>query len=156
MEAALRTVADLLNDSSADNFEYEEVRGLEGIKIATIEIADLKLRAAVAHGLGNARKLMEAIEAGEEFHFVEIMACPGGCINGGGQPLQFSDVRSWIDIKEERGKSLYKEDRKMFIRKSHNNPAVKKLYKEYLGMAGGKQSHKLLHTHYTPRKNYED
>ena len=156
MEAALRTVADILNDSSADNFEYEEVRGLEGIKIATIQIADLKVRAAVAHGLGNARKLMEAIRAGEQFHFVEIMACPGGCINGGGQPLQLSDVRNWIDIKAERAKSLYQEDRKMFTRKSHNNPAVKKLYKEFLGMANGKQAHKLLHTHYTPRTNYEE
>ncbi len=155
MEAALRTVADILNDSSADNFEYEEVRGLEGIKIATIEIADLKVRAAVAHGLGNARKLMDAIKAGEEFHFVEIMACPGGCINGGGQPLQLSDVRNWIDVREERAKGLYKEDRATYIRKSHNNPAVKRLYKEYLGMAGGKKSHELLHTHYHARPNYE-
>ncbi|MCI8647332.1 MAG: 4Fe-4S binding protein [Firmicutes bacterium] len=156
MEAALRTVADILNDSSADNFEYEEVRGLEGIKVATIEIADLKVRAAVAHGLGNARKLMEAIRAGEEFHFVEIMACPGGCINGGGQPLQLSDVRNWIDIREERAKGLYKEDRNTYIRKSHNNPSVKKLYKEFLGMAGGKKSHELLHTHYHKRSNYDD
>ncbi|MGN0703074.1 MAG: [Fe-Fe] hydrogenase large subunit C-terminal domain-containing protein, partial [Lentihominibacter sp.] len=155
MEAALRTAADLLSGTSADNFEYEEVRGLEGIKIANIEIGNLKLRAAVAHGLGNARKLMEAIRAGEEFHFVEIMACPGGCINGGGQPLQPADERNWIDLKAERAKALYSEDRKMFIRKSHNNPAVKKLYKEYLGMAGGKQAHKLLHTHYAPRQNYD-
>ena len=155
MEAALRTVADLLTGSSADNIEYEEVRGLEGIKIATLEIADLKLRAAVAHGLGNARKLMEAIRAGEEFHFVEIMACPGGCINGGGQPLQLSDVRNWIDVREERAKGLYKEDRKTYIRKSHNNPSVKKLYKEYLGMAGGSKAHKLLHTHYQARPTYE-
>lgn len=156
MEAALRTVADLLNDTSADNIEYEEVRGLEGIKIAKIKIADLEVRAAVAHGLGNARKLLDAIREGEQFHFVEIMACPGGCINGGGQPLQLADVRNWIDLKAERAKSLYSEDRKMFIRKSHNNPAVKKLYKEFLGMAGGKQAHRLLHTHYAPRKNYED
>ncbi len=156
MEAALRTVADLLSDSSADNFEYEDVRGLEGIKIANVQIGDLTVRAAVAHGLGNARKLMEAIKAGEEFHFVEIMACPGGCVNGGGQPLQLSDVRNWIDVRAERAKGLYKEDRNTFIRKSHNNPAVKKLYKEYLGMAGGSKSHQLLHTHYIPRGNYTD
>lgn len=156
MEAALRTVADILNDSSADNFEYEEVRGLEGIKVATVEIADLKVRAAVAHGLGNARKLMEAIRAGEQFHFVEIMACPGGCINGGGQPLQLSDVRNWIDVREERAQGLYKEDRATYIRKSHNNPAVKKLYKEFLGMAGGSKSHELLHTHYHARSNYQE
>ena len=156
MEAALRTVADLLSGSSADNIEYEDVRGLEGIKIANIKVSDLTLRAAVAHGLGNARKLMEAVKAGEEFHFIEIMACPGGCVNGGGQPLQLSDVRNWIDLREERAKGLYKEDRNTFIRKSHNNPSVKKLYKEYLGMAGGSRAHQLLHTHYTPRGNYED
>ena len=154
MEAALRSVSDILTSSSADNFEYEDVRGLEGIKIATVEIADLKLRAAVAHGLGNARKLMDAIKAGEHFDFVEIMACPGGCVNGGGQPLQLSEVRSWIDIREERAKGLYKEDRNSFIRKSYNNPAVKKLYKEYLGMAGGSRAHQLLHTHYKERSNY--
>ena len=155
MEAALRTVADIISGESADNFEYEEVRGLEGIKIANIKIADLNVRAAVAHGLGNARKLMDAIEAGEEFHFVEIMACPGGCVNGGGQPLQLADVRNWIDIKAERAKGLYTEDRHSFIRKSHNNPAIKKLYKEFLGMAGGSKAHQLLHTHYAPRSNYE-
>ena len=155
MEAALRTVADILTGESADNFEYEEVRGLEGIKIANVKIADLNVRAAVAHGLGNARKLMDAIEAGEEFHFVEIMACPGGCVNGGGQPLQLADVRNWVDIKAERAKGLYTEDRKSFIRKSHNNPAIKKLYKEFLGMAGGSKAHQLLHTHYAPRDNYE-
>ena len=155
MEAALRTVADILTGESADNFEYEEVRGLEGIKIANVKIADLNVRAAVAHGLGNARKLMDAIEAGEEFHFVEIMACPGGCVNGGGQPLQLADVRNWVDIKAERAKGLYTEDRKSFIRKSHNTPAIKKLYKEFLGMAGGSKAHQLLHTHYAPRDNYE-
>jgi NADP-reducing hydrogenase subunit HndD len=157
MEAALRTSADILSGTSADNIEYEEVRGLDGIRIATIEVGNIKLRAALAHGLGNARKLMEMIESGEEeFHFVEVMACPGGCINGGGQPIQSADARNWVDIKAERAKALYSEDRKMFIRKSHNNPAVKKLYKEYLGMAGGSKPHQLLHTHYTPRTNYED
>lgn len=156
MEAALRTVSDLLTGSSADNFEYEEIRGLEGIKIAKLQIGDLTVKAAVAHGLGNARKLMEAIKNGEEFHFVEIMACPGGCVNGGGQPLQKSNVRNWLDLREERAKGLYSEDRKTFIRKSHNNPAVKKLYKEYLGMAGGSKAHELLHTHYHPRGNYEE
>ena len=157
MEAALRTAADLLTGISADNIEYEPVRGLEGIKVATVQAGDLTLRAAVAHGLGNARKLMEKIESGEEeFHFVEIMACPGGCVNGGGQPLQLSDVRSWTDVRAERAKGLYTEDRGTFIRKSHNNPAVKKLYKEYLGMAGGSRAHQLLHTHYAARGNYED
>ncbi|MEG0156124.1 MAG: NADH-dependent [FeFe] hydrogenase, group A6 [Anaerovoracaceae bacterium] len=157
MEAALRTVSDILTGNSADNIEYDEIRGLEGIKTATIKIGDLNVKAACAHGLGNARKLMEKIRSGEEeFHFVEIMACPGGCINGGGQPLQLADVRNWCDIREERAKALYKEDRQQYIRKSHNNPAVRRLYKEYLGMAGGSQAHKLLHTSYNERGNYTD
>ena len=154
MEAALRTVADLLESKSLDNFEYEDVRGLEGIKIANVEIADLKLRAAVAHGLGNARKLMDAVRDGEHFDFIEIMACPGGCVNGGGQPLQLSEVRSWIDVRAERAKGIYREDKNSFIRKSYNNPSIKKLYKEYLGMAGGSRSHQLLHTHYKARSSY--
>ena len=156
MEAALRTVVDILSGTSTDSFEYTTVRGLEGIRIAKVKAGNVELRAAVAHGLGNARKLMDAIRAGEKFDFVEIMACPGGCVNGGGQPLQLSEVRSWIDIRAERAKALYSEDNKSFIRKSHNNPAIKKLYKEYLGMAGGSKAHQLLHTHYHPRKNYGD
>ena len=154
MEAALRTVADIINGVSSDSIDYMEVRGLEeGIKVAEVKIADLNIRAAVAHGLGNARKLMERVKAGERFDFIEIMACPGGCINGGGQPLQVSDVRNWVDFKEKRAKALYKGDMDKFIRKSHNNPAIKKLYKEYLGMAGGMKAHKLLHTHYVNRRD---
>ena len=154
MEAALRTVADIINGVSSDSIDYMAVRGIEeGIKIAEVKIADLNVRAAVAHGLGNARKLMERVKAGEHFDFIEIMACPGGCINGGGQPLQVSDVRNWVDFKEKRAKALYKGDREKFIRKSHNNPAIKKLYKEYLGMAGGMKAHKLLHTHYVNRRD---
>ncbi len=156
MEAALRTVVDILSGTSTDSFEYTTVRGLEGIRIAKVKAGNVELRAAVAHGLGNARKLMDAIRVGEKFDFVEIMACPGGCVNGGGQPLQLSEVRSWIDIRAERAKALYSEDNKSFIRKSHNNPAIKKLYKEYLGMAGGSRAHQVLHTHYHPRKNYGD
>ena len=154
MEAALRTVADIINGVSSDSIDYMEVRGIEeGVKIAEVKIADLNIIAAVAHGLGNARKLMERVKEGEHFDFIEIMACPGGCINGGGQPLQVSDVRNWVDFKEKRAKALYKGDREKFIRKSHNNPAIKKLYKEYLGMAGGMKAHKLLHTHYVNRRD---
>ena len=154
MEAALRTVADIINGVSSDSIDYMEVRGLEdGIKVAEVKIADLNIRPAVAHGLGNARRLMERVKAGEHFDFIEIMACPGGCINGGGQPFQVSDVRNWVDFKEKRAKALYKGDMEKFIRKSHNNPAIKKLYKEYLGMAGGMKAHKLLHTHYVNRKD---
>lgn len=153
MEAALRTVADILNGVSSDSIDYVEVRGLDDIKVAEVKIADLTIRAAVAHGLGNARRLMERVKAGEKFEFIEIMACPGGCINGGGQPLQVSDVRNWVDFKEKRAQALYTGDREKFIRKSHNNPAIKKLYKEYLGMAGGMKAHKLLHTTYVDRKD---
>ena len=154
MEAALRTVGDLLIEGSSDSFTYHEVRGMEGIKVATVKVGDLELKAAVAHGLGNARKLMESIKAGEHYDFVEIMACPGGCVNGGGQPLHLSEVRNRIDVREERAKGLYTEDRNSFVRKSYNNPAIKKLYKEYLGMAGGSRAHQLLHTTYTPRDIY--
>ncbi len=94
-----------------DNIEYTAVRGVEGIKEATVEVGGMKIKAAVAHGTGNARKLLERIKSGEaEYHFVEIMACPGGCVNGGGQPIQPSQVRSWIDLRAERAKAIYEED----------------------------------------------
>lgn len=152
MEAALRTVADLINGTSSDSIDYVGVRGQDDIKIAEVKVADLTLRAAVAHGLGNARELIKRVQAGEHFDFIEIMACPGGCINGGGQPLQPAHVRNWGNIREERAKALYTADRDKFIRKSHNNPVIKKLYKEYLGMAGGMKAHKLLHTTYQERE----
>ncbi len=155
MEAALRTVAEILSGQSIENVEYEQVRGVEGIKEATVKVGDLELKAAVAHGLGNARKLLDRIKAGEaDYHFVEIMACPGGCVNGGGQPIQPSSVRSWIDLRAERAKAIYEEDRDLPIRKSHENPKIKALYEEYLGEPGGHKSHKLLHTHYVKRENY--
>ncbi|NLL04721.1 MAG: 2Fe-2S iron-sulfur cluster binding domain-containing protein [Clostridiaceae bacterium] len=155
MEAALRTVAEVLSGQSIENVEYEQVRGVEGIKEASIQVGDLTLKAAVAHGLGNARKLLDRIKAGEaDYHFVEIMACPGGCVNGGGQPIQPSKVRSWTDLRTERAKAIYEEDRDLPIRKSHENPKVKALYEEYLGEPGGHKSHELLHTHYEKRENY--
>ncbi|MFZ5990123.1 MAG: NADH-dependent [FeFe] hydrogenase, group A6 [Bacillota bacterium] len=155
MEAALRTVAEILSGKSIENVEYNQVRGVDGIKEATIELEGLTLKAAVAHGLGNARKLLDRIKAGEaEYHFIEIMACPGGCVNGGGQPIQPSEVRSWIDLRAERAKAIYEEDRALPIRKSHENPKVKMLYDEYFGEPGGHKAHKLLHTHYVKRENY--
>lgn len=160
MEAALRTAAELLTGKSitnSDSIEYNEVRGLKGIKEATIVIDGLTLKAAVAHGLGNARKLLDRINAGEaEYHFVEIMACPGGCVNGGGQPIQPSEVRSWVDLRSERAGAIYEEDRSMNIRKSHENAAVKKMYEEYFEKPGSEKAHKLLHTHYKARPNYPD
>ena len=117
----------------------------------------VNLKGAVAHGLGNARRLLDMVKNGElDVQFIEIMACPNGCINGGGQPYQSSEVRNWSNVSELRAKALYQEDRKMFVRKSHNNPAIKRLYKDFLGMAGGTLAHKLLHTHYEPRVNYPD
>lgn len=155
MEAAIRTVAEILEGKSLDNIEYNVVRGVEGIKEATVEAGGIKLKAAVAHGLGNARKLLDRIKAGEaDYHFVEIMACPGGCVNGGGQPIQPSEVRSWIDLRAERAKAIYEEDRDLPIRKSHENPHVKALYEEYFEKPGSHKAHKLLHTHYVKRDNY--
>lgn len=157
MEAALRTVAEILDGKPLDNIEITQVRGIEGIKEAEIEAGGMKIKAAVAHGLGNARKLLEKIKAGEaEYHFVEIMACPGGCVNGGGQPIQHAKVRSWTDLRTERAKAIYEEDRSMPIRKSHENPRIKMLYDEYFEKPGSHKSHKLLHTHYVRRENYPE
>jgi len=157
MEAALRTVAEILSGKPIDNIEYNAVRGVEGIKEATIQLEGLELKAAVAHGLGNARKLLDKIKAGEaDYHFVEIMACPGGCVNGGGQPIQPSEVRSWIDLRAERAKAIYEEDRNLPIRKSHENPKIKMLYDEYFEKPGSHKAHELLHTHYIKRENYPE
>lgn len=157
MEAALRTVADILEGKSLDNFEYTTVRGIEGIKEATVEMGGIKVKAAVASGLGNARKLLDSIKAGEaEYHFVEIMACPGGCVNGGGQPIQQSSVRSWTDLRTERAKAIYEEDASLTIRKSHENPIVKEMYDKYFGAPGSHKAHEVLHTHYVARENYPE
>ena len=158
MEAALRTAAEWLTGKTIngpDDIEFNEVRGVKGIKEATLQHGDLTLKAAVAHGLGNARALLDRIKAGDaKYDFIEIMACPGGCVNGGGQPIQPSHVRSWIDLRSERAKGIYAEDRDSTIRKSHENPAVKKLYDEYLEKPGSHKAHELLHTHYSKRENY--
>lgn len=157
MEAALRTVAEILNGKASDDIEYTQVRGVQGVKEATIEAGGMKIKAAVAHGIGNAKKLLDRIKSGEaEYHFVEIMGCPGGCVNGGGQPIQPSQVRSWIDLRAERAKAIYEEDKSLPIRKSHENPAIQMLYKEYFGEPGSHKAHDLLHTHYHSRENYPD
>ncbi len=157
MEAALRTAADILSGASTDAIEYEEVRGFEGVKMAEYKVGDVVLKAAVAHGLANARKLLAKVKAGEvDLQFIEIMACPHGCINGGGQPIQGSSVRNWGEVSALRAKALYREDKKSYYRKSHNNPAIKRLYKDFLGMAGGTMAHQLLHTHYKEREKYPE
>ena len=157
MEAALRTVADVLTGESApaDKIEYHAVRGVEGIKEATVNIAGKDIRVAVASGLGNARKLLDAIRAGEaNYDFIEIMACPGGCVNGGGQIIQPSSIRSWTDLRAVRAAAAYQEDCDLPIRKSHDNPFVKALYDEYYGKPGSEKAHHELHTHYYKRDNY--
>ncbi|MCK5812042.1 MAG: [FeFe] hydrogenase, group A [Clostridiales bacterium] len=155
MEAAIRTVYEIVTKKPLDNLDIISVRGIKGIKEANVQIGDFTLKAAVASGTGNARKLLEMVKSGEkDYHFIEIMACPGGCVNGGGQPIQSSAVRSKYDLREERAKAIYAEDVKLSVRKSHENKLVQKLYKEFLGEPGGHKSHELLHTHYIDREKY--
>ena len=152
MEAALRTAADVLEGKSIENVEYKAVRGLEGIKEATVTLGGVELKAAVAHSTGAAKELIQRIKSGEaNYHFVEVMACPGGCVNGGGQPIVEAFKRLDVDPRAARAAGLYAEDEAKAIRKSHENPDIQKLYKEFLGEPNGHLSHKLLHTHYTDR-----
>ena len=152
MEAALRTVADVLTGQDMDKIEYEDVRGLEGIKEAAVDVAGMEIKIAIAHGTANAGKLLDAIRRGEKnYHFIEIMGCPGGCVTGGGQPYVDSRARYEVDPRAARARATYGVDRDMPIRKSHKNPSVKKLYEEFLGEPCGHKSHELLHTHYVDR-----
>lgn len=155
MEAALRTVAEKLTGKELDNIEFAQVRGTDGIKTALVPVGDLNVRIAVAHGLGNARALLDSIKNGDaEYDFIEIMACPGGCVTGGGQPIVSAKTQMSINLKAERAKALYTEDANSAIRKSHENPDIKKLYDEFLGEPGGHKAHELLHTHYTQRSKF--
>ncbi|NLX64136.1 MAG: 2Fe-2S iron-sulfur cluster binding domain-containing protein [Clostridiaceae bacterium] len=157
MEAALRSVPYLLTGKDDDNIDINVVRGTDGIKEAELEVAGIKIKAAVAHGLGNARKLLDKVKAGEaEYHFIEIMACPGGCVCGGGQPIQPASVRNEINLMAERAKALYQEDQNLTYRRSHQNPGVLKMYEEYFEKPGGHKAHKLLHTHYVAREIYPE
>ncbi|MEG0804836.1 MAG: NADH-dependent [FeFe] hydrogenase, group A6 [Lachnospiraceae bacterium] len=152
MEAALRTAVETLTGEELQNLEFKDVRGVEGIKEATYPVAGLNVKVAVVSGLFNARKLLEKVKNKEaEYHFIEIMGCPGGCVNGGGQPQQPGNVRNFVDIRAERAKVLYKLDEQNTIRKSHENPAIKELYAEYLGEPGSERAHQLLHTTYVKR-----
>jgi NADH-quinone oxidoreductase subunit G len=145
LEAALRTAYEWATGKELTNVDFTDVRGLDGIKEAQIDIGGKKVNVAVTSGLGNARKLLEKIQKGEsKYHIIEIMACPGGCINGGGQPFLHADT----DILQKRMKGLYNIDKGKEVRKSHENPYIQKLYREYLGHPGGEKSHRLLHTEY--------
>ena len=153
MEAALRTVSEIVTGKQLDKVDFTDVRGLEGIKEATYNLAGQEVKVAVASGLGNARKLMELIKEGKaNYHFIEIMGCPGGCVNGGGQPIQPGYVRNNVDIAATRAKAIYDADKEMKLRKSHENPAIKELYKEYFGEPNSHKAHEILHTTYVSRK----
>ena len=156
MEAAIRTAVDTLEGKSMDKLEYTQVRGEKGIKEATLKIAGKDIKVAVASGLANARKIMEQIKDGKcDYHFVEIMACPGGCIMGGGQPIKSSKIRSTVDVAKLRRDALYSIDEKSVVRKSHENPFMIKLYKEFLEKPGSHKAHKYLHTTYTKKEKYD-
>lgn len=151
MEAALRTAVYTLTGENVT--DLPEVRGTEGIKEATYKVGDLDVKVAVASGLANAKELLEKVQKGEaDYHFIEIMGCPGGCVNGGGQPQQPMSVRNFVDLRAERAKVLYDIDASMPIRQSHENPAIKEVYETYLGEPGSHKAHEILHTSYVKRK----
>ncbi len=152
MEAALRTAVETLTGKELPDPDFTEVRGTKGIKEATYHVAGMDINVAVASGLTNAKKVLEDVKSGKaNYHMIEIMGCPGGCVNGGGQPIQPANVRNFTDIRAERAKALYNQDAAMPIRKSHENPAIQKLYAEYLGKPGSHKAHELLHTTYVKR-----
>lgn len=147
MEAALRTAYEIYTGKTLDSVDFQEVRGLEGVKEASVDADGTEVRVAVAHGLANARKLLDRVRSGEgNYHFIEVMTCPGGCIGGGGQPIPVDTV-----IREKRLEAIYRADEVMTLRKSHENPAVKELYETFLGKPLSHKSHELLHTSYTRR-----
>ena len=149
MEAALRTAQDVLTGKDLDKIDFKAVRGEKGIKKAKVNINGKDIKVVAASGLANAQKIMEEIKAGKaDYQFVEIMACPGGCVMGGGQPIKNSQTRAEVDIRKLRAKSLYSIDEKSKIRKSHENPVLKKVYKEFLGKPGSEIAEELLHTTY--------
>ena len=151
MEAALRTAYEVLTKKSLPSVDFKDVRGMEGIKEATVMINEMPLKVAVAHSLGNARKLIEQIKSNESpYAFIEVMACPGGCLGGGGQPIPTNS-----EIRKKRAESIYLEDRNFDIRKSHENPSIKALYEQFLIEPLGERSHHLLHTSYTKRGEFD-
>ena len=155
MEAALRTAQDILSGKDLEKINFEQVRGGEGIKRATVNIAGKDLNVVAASGLANARKILDEIKEGKaDYQFVEIMACPGGCIMGGGQPIKNSKTRMTVDVRAKRAAAMYSIDERSTIRKSHENPILKQIYKEYIGKPGEHKAHELLHTHYEKREEY--
>lgn len=156
MEAALRTAYEAITGKTLEDVNFTAVRGMEGIKEATVKIGDLDVNVAVASSTGKASELLEMVKKGEKnYTFIEIMGCPGGCVNGGGQPIVSSQIRNWTDIRPLRAKALYDEDASKKLRKSHENPEIKQIYEEYLGKPNGHKSHELLHTTYEKRELYQ-
>ena len=152
MEAALRTAAEVIEGKPLESLDFNEVRGVEGVKIASYKLGDITLNVAVASGTANAKKVLDAVKSGElDVQFIEIMACPGGCVNGGGQPVQPASVRMTTDLRAVRAAVLYNDDKNSDLRKSHENSAVKKLYDEYFGEPNSHKAHEILHTHYVKR-----
>ena len=155
MEAALRTVVEELTGDGMAPLEYHEVRGMEGVKEASYDLPGRTVRVCVASGLHNVKLVLDGIKDGTlQYDFVEFMACPGGCINGGGQPIQHADVRNFTDIKALRAAALYKQDESMEYRRSHKNPVVQTIYRSYLGEPGSPLAHSLLHCSYIKQKRY--
>ncbi|MBQ4573244.1 MAG: iron hydrogenase small subunit [Clostridia bacterium] len=155
MEAALRTAVEKLTGETLQDVDFTAVRGMDGVKEAEYDVAGKKIKVAVASGTKNAKVLMDQIKNGtSEYLFIEIMGCPGGCINGGGQPIQHAVVRNFVDLKARRAEALYTADRNNAVRKSHENEAIKTLYTEFLGKPGSHKAHEVLHTSYVARKKY--
>lgn len=157
MEAALRTVSEVLEGEELDSIDYEAVRGVEGLKEATLDIAGMEVKVAVAHSMKIAKPLLEDIRSGKSpYHFIEIMGCPGGCINGGGMPIISANLRNaGFDYKAKRAKALYTEDVECKVRKSHENKQIQELYKNFLGEPNSEVAHHLLHTHYTKKDRFK-
>ncbi|MEG0615879.1 MAG: iron hydrogenase small subunit, partial [Oscillospiraceae bacterium] len=153
MEAALRTAVEKLTGETLNSLEFTDVRGVEGIKEASYNVAGMEVKVAVASGLANAKELLLKVKSGEAtYHFIEIMGCPGGCVNGGGQPQVAASFRNFNDIRAIRAKALYDIDASMPVRKSHENEGIKQLYKEFLGEPGSHKAHEILHTSYVKRE----
>ncbi len=152
MEAALRTAVETLTGEQLGSLDFTEVRGTQGVKEATYKVGDLEVKVAVASGLANAKELMKKVRAGEaDYHFIEIMACPGGCVNGGGQPIQDANVHNFDDIRAKRASVLYNIDKNMPLRKSHDNPVLKEVYADYFEKPGSHKAHEAFHTTYVAR-----
>lgn len=156
MEAALRTVYEKATGKTLESVDFEAVRGVEGIKEATVDVGGTEVRVAVANGTGNASRLLEMVKSGEKsYHFIEIMGCPGGCVTGGGQPILTARQQMSMDAKKLRAAALYSEDAGKKLRKSHENPSIKKIYDEFFGEPNSHKAHELLHTHYIPRPKFK-